>query len=557
MSRYLDAICNSLVFDRSDFLFNAGSFFNAFSMAFILLTISDESRWRPKYRRLARICLVLLCLAYLGFYLVRIAQYSRTVCLLEPIEPAVISISWLWGHGAAMYHSSGSAERYSFAYGPIMYICDWIFLYALGPSIHAAKQSGVWLALMSVALIFWTLKRATSAFLASVGTTYCLLVFLLRGFSNTSFGLRAEAHLVFWVSVGLFSEGLGIPVLAALGCGLATGMLVSIKISAPLYALPIFGLLYQRHGVRPVLGAILIAGFVALCPFFAFKGISLSNYLTWLKLNPQVGLSRFYFKMVVMEGLFVILPVVATLGCLYLADRRRCLAFLKTNQSFFLALALGFLLHIIPASKAGGGPHHLMPFIPTLALVIAITLNQLVADGEPLRWGSRCLRSAAIAFAIMALATTVPRQMSIMEYERVSEARARTILAEIKALEQRFAGKSLAMGYGNNDSYPDTNLKAVLVLDGNPYLIDSGATMDMEVTGLEIPGATHDAIRNGVIDVWLIPAGDEPFVLHNSYPPHIPVFQPSFRKAFFDHYTICYRTEHFDVWCFMDKRHSG
>lgn len=121
-------------------------------------------------------------------------------------------------------------------------------------------------------------------------------------------------------------------------------------------------------------------------------------------------------------------------------------------------------------------------------------------------------------------------------------------------MEQRFVGKSLAMGYGNNDSYRDTNLKAALVLDGNPYLIDSGAMMEMEVTGLEIPKATHDALRNGMIDVWLIPAGNEPFVLHNHYPPLAPVFQPSFRKVFLDHYSICHRTEHFDVWCYTGKR---
>ena len=551
MSRYLDAACKALVFDRSNFLLNAGSFFTAFSIAFICLTISDESRLLPQYRRLARIGLVSLCVVYLGFYLVRLEHYSRTVCLIEHVEPTVISISWLWGRGGAMYPSLVSAEQYGFPYGPIMYMSDCLFLDAFGPSIHAAKLSGVLLSLASVALIFWTLRRMTSPFLASVGTAYCLLAFLLRGPSNTSFGLRAEPHLVFWVSLGLFSGSIGFsPVLSALGCGLATGVLLNIKISAGIYALPILALLYQRHGSRPVLGAVLLAVLVAACPFFVFKGISLSNYLMWLKLATRHGLSRAYFKLAAMEGLFIILPVVASLGCLILADRRRCLTFLKTNWVFFLALTLGLLLLIAPASKAGGGPHHIMPFIPILALVMAMTLDQPVAYGELLTWGSRCLRSAGIAFPLMAIATTVPGQLNVMAYERAFDVRSKTILSEIEAIEKRFPGKRLAMGYGGDGSYPDTNLRVTLVLERNPYLIDSVALMDMNISGLEIPAATLDAMRNGVIDVWLIPAGDEPFSVHSFYPSKAAIFDRSFREVFLKYYSICHKTNHLDVWCF-------
>ena len=555
MSYYLYAICKRLAFNHYLIGLNAASFSNAFSIAFICLTICDESRLLPQYRRLARICLISLCVVYFGFYLVRLEQYSQTLCLIDHFEPSAITISWLWGRGGDMYHNTVAAERYAFLYGPIMYMSDWLFLDAFGPSIHAAKLSGVLLSLASVALIFWTVKRVTSPYLASISTTYCLLVFLLRGDSVTSFNLRAEPHLIFWVSVGLFSGSLSIPVLAALGCGLVTGILVNIKIHAGLYALPILALLYQRHGGRTVFVAVLLAVLVAACPFFVFKGISLTNYLTWfLTLATRQGLSRDCFKAVVIEELFDILPVVASLGCLILVDRRRCLTFLRTNRALFLALNLGLLLLLVPASKEGAGPHHIMPFIPTLALVIGITLDQPVAYGELLGWGSRSVRSAGIAFPLMALAYTLPNQLTSMENERACDARAGTILSEIDAIEKLFPGGRLAVGYGGDGSYTDTNLKATLVLKGNPYLIDSAALMEMNLSRLKIPETTHAAIRKGMIDVWLIPAGDDPFSLHTFYSSKAPIFEPSFRKGFLDHYSICHRTKHLDVWCYTGKR---
>ena len=114
MSYYLYAICKRLAFNHYLIGLNAASFSNAFSIAFICLTICDESRLLPQYRRLARICLISLCVVYFGFYLVRLEQYSQTLCLIDHFEPSAITISWLWGRGGECpQHRRGGTIRVS------------------------------------------------------------------------------------------------------------------------------------------------------------------------------------------------------------------------------------------------------------------------------------------------------------------------------------------------------------------------------------------------------------------------------------------------------------
>ena len=59
-----------------------------------------------------------------------------------------------------------------------------------------------------------------------------------------------------------------------------------------------------------------------------------------------------------------------------------------------------------------------------------------------------------------------------------------------------------------------------------------------------IPAATVQALRDGYIQVWLIPAGQEPF-------PWIR--EEAFVQAFLQNYRLEERTTHFDVWTYKPK----
>lgn len=546
----IDLLKKDFVFYKDQISTDVVAFMHAFTIAFLVLTIVEEARWGQRWRRLGRRLLVVLCLGYLGICLYRVASYTRSLSVYDHVEASTIAISWLWGHGAPLYHPPDAAPRYSNLYGPAMFIIDALFLDAFGPSVFAAKLAGAVSWAAGVVLLYGTLRREGPPLLALATTTYGVLGLMLASGETSCFNVRAEPHLVFWTCVGLFASGLRSPFWAALGCGVAAGIDVNLKLHAALYALPFFALLWERHGARTVVAAGAIAALVAAGPFVGGRGISLPLYLGRLRGSAHRGLAAESFKGVLAEGTFVALPVVAALAHLALSDRRLWWSFLRPNRALLLALGLAGVLMIVPASKEGAGPHHLMPLYPALALVLCRTLAQPVAPEEARRWQGRLARAVALAFVPMALATTTISHHRIMAWEQLAEAEARKMLAEIEAIQGRFPGKSLAIGYGGNESYQETNLKCVLVLRGQPYLLDSVALMDMQKEGLEISAKTREALRQGLIQVWLIPAGDEPFSVRSFYTTKLPLFDASFRSTFRDHYSRRYRTKHYDVWVY-------
>jgi len=523
-------------------------------IVFFCLTVDAETQFLNRHRRLLQMGAIWLFFACLGFYLIVLVRFLRAICLMDENEPLCIAVSWLWGQGAPLYHNLTAAERYSTVYGPTFYLVDWALLVTLGPTITSAKLTGVTLVLLGLGVLGWTLSRRAPPWLACISLTYCLLAFLLRSEWNTSYGARAEPHLVFWMSVALFSVGLKNPALAAFGCGLLAGMLVDIKMHAILYLLPAVGLLFQRHGPRLVLVATLVGGITALAPFVVFTNISLTNYVTWFKVHARHGFSQEQSRPLLIEAVFIVLPAAAALAYLFASDRQRALAFVKMNGALFLGLALGMPAILVLALRPGAGPHHLLPFVPTLALVLVMTLDESRGSTVSHRWTSRAALSAGLAFPVMAMADEVPRHILSMQQEMKSDARSRSLLAEIEGVRARFPGKTLAVGYGGDASVPDTYVRVNPVLQGNPYLVDLTPLREMQASGLKIPEATVNAVREGRVNLWLIPAGDEPFSVHNFFVLSGAVlFDEPFRKAFRENYSICYNIPHFDVWCFRGK----
>lgn len=85
---------------------------------------------------------------------------------------------------------------------------------------------------------------------------------------------------------------------------------------------------------------------------------------------------------------------------------------------------------------------------------------------------------------------------------------------------------------------------AQLVFHGQPLLIEKVAFGDMLGVKIPLPSATVQALRDGYIQVWLIPAGQEPF-------PWIR--EEAFVQAFLQNYHVKERTTHFDVWTYKPK----
>ena len=85
---------------------------------------------------------------------------------------------------------------------------------------------------------------------------------------------------------------------------------------------------------------------------------------------------------------------------------------------------------------------------------------------------------------------------------------------------------------------------AQLVFHGHPLLIENVAFGDMLGVKIPIPAATVQALRDGYIQVWLIPKGQKPF-------PWIS--EEAFSQAFLQNYHLEESTAHFDVWTYKPK----
>jgi len=547
----IDLLARALFFDKTRYPADVVHFLISIGLVLLALAVVDLAGFGAWVRRRGRPILAVACLVYLGWCAHRVACYARTLGLCDHVEASTIAVSWLWaGQGAPLYHAADAAARYSNQYGPALFLVDGLFLRAFGPSVFAAKLAGAALWAAGVVLLYLTLRREGSRLLALAATTYGELVLMLSNWEIACFNLRPEPHLIFWACVGLFASGLRSRALAALGCGLAAGVAFDLKVHGPLYLLPAFALLAQRHGVRAGAGATAIAVLAAACPFIAAPRVSLTLYLGRIAGAARHGLVVKTFSETLAEGAFVALPVAAVMLRLALDDGRAWRDFLGSNWPLLAAFGAAAALAFVPASKEGAGSHHLMPLYPSLALILFRAMAQPSSpDAERSRRGRLAL-AAALAFVPMAVSTSIAAHQAQTVWESGADAVAREVLSEVETVRRSFPGRGVAIGFGGNDSYPVGNLRCLPVLLGQPYLLDSVALMDFQQEGHEISAATREAIRRGAIPVWLIPTGDEPFTARNSYKPEAPLFDTEFRRTFRECYSRRLRTKHFDVWVY-------
>jgi hypothetical protein len=104
------------------------------------------------------------------------------------------------------------------------------------------------------------------------------------------------------------------------------------------------------------------------------------------------------------------------------------------------------------------------------------------------------------------------------------------------------------MGYGWTEA--KSLIRPVVTFRNNAYLIDQPAVREYQLQGLELPAATLDAVRSCRAAYWLIPKGEPPFSMINSYPSvaEKPLYSSAFRDAFAASYRLTETTKYYDVW---------
>jgi hypothetical protein len=460
------------------------------------------------------------------------AWYSADPHFFDNAEPTIVSVAWIFEQGAPLYHGVDSAERYSHIYGPMAFMAHGAALKLFGPSIEVSKWLGVLAGFASLGFVFGTVRRCCSTARAAALTGGCALLLLL--FRHYTFWTRPDPLQLCCAAMALYFAGARQVRSSVVLVGIASGILWNLKFTGPLYSLPMFALVHRRFGVRAAGLALVTGVLVAVAPFF-LPNVSLINYVGWVRLSGQTGLLLSLLRQNLEWAAFLTLPILlARLLCGQEVDRA------SGQREIRGALGLGLTVVVIAASKPGGGPYHLIPFLPVVAYLVAESVQRW-----PLHVTGSLTAQAAVAYVLVLIVLGMAQTAQL-----VTTMLPRRALHEVDDIRRFLASHPgrVEMAYGQTEAL--SLERPELTFSNNSYLIDQPAIREYQLQGLALPRQTIDAVRHCRVNYWLVPKGERPFSGINSYASVFaqPLYPAALQEAFAATHRLAEETEYYDVW---------
>jgi hypothetical protein len=474
------------------------------------------------------------CLLALAAYVAIAIGYARDEHYFDAAEPTMAAVSWVFALGKPLYHGVDAAERYAHIYGPMAFIPHGLVLRAFGPSLLASKLPGALAALVSLACTWLALRSTTSARRALTLTGACALVYLT--FRNYTFWTRPEPLQLLCVSAALLVSVRMRGAIGAITLGLCAGVLWNLKITGPLYTLPLLLVFALRAGRRSAIVAITAGVATAAAPF-ALSNVSLEAYLLWVGLSARNGLLLSMLRQNIEWAGFLLLPLLVA----WYGARPEDRPIDREWRWFVSSLLLAMAGVAVAASKPGAGPYHFTPFVPLVAYGVAAALRHHAPFAHDR--GARVLvASWAAAACLVALAQQESFLRTMLAREATDE------IGDLRGFMGAHPNLVVEMGYSGDDRL--TFARPELVFRSGSYTIDAPAVQEHQLSGIALPAATIETIRGCRADVWLIPRGAAPFEGPNRYPQMAlaPLFSVEFKAAFHDAYERDGATRYYDIW---------
>jgi hypothetical protein len=472
----------------------------------------------------------------LVMYVAIAVYYATDPHYYDSAEPTMTAIGWLFEVGLPVHHALDTSQRYAHMYGPLAFIAQGFAMGLFGPSVAVSKWLGVSAALASLALLYKALRTRVTKERAVMLTGLCALLFLM--FRNRTFWTRPEPLQLLCVSGSLCAAAIGPGVAAALLVGAGAGLLLNLKITGPLYMLPVVALLYARAGFQRTLLAGLAGAVVAGLPFGVFPNVDVAQYLVWVRLSADNGLLLAMLRQNIEWALFFLVPVLLSYYAHSSTDRPHSAEW----RWLVCTLLVGVSGVVIAGSKPGAGVYHLIPFLPLVTYAIAMNLgtSQLTATSD------RMVLPVGLAFLSAALIVALAEQSTFLHNllgrRSVDEA------ADIRRFLDVHPRATTEMAACSDDQA--TLVRPILVFHNNAYFLDQPAVQEHQLSGLEVPPSTIQMLRACRVNFWLVPKGQEPFSGRNRYPSMRakPLFSDAFRRAFYETYRLQNHTTYYDVW---------
>ena len=489
----------------------------------------------------------LLLLIPVLLYLYAMAAYLGVDTFRQHVEPSMVIHAQLIAAGQQIYTALDAADRFSLQYGPTTYIFTAFFLKFFDDPILASKVYGIFMSLLGLAILFFTIKKNFSTRIAYMGLVFSTLTYLML--AEISFRNQADSLLLFSVILsiaGLFSKQ---TIISAFLVSLGIALAVDAKAHTVLYFLPVLYLYYYHHGRNNFFAIIiltpLLAGSVFLLPQF-----DLINYLIWLTAAAKHGFGLSLFAKNIAISLLFSFPAILLykINCQAAGNTNNTTTSIQTKA--FYVLLLSMLLMSAVASKNGAGIHHILPFTPVIALFIAFFLSDLTK--EKLNNIIQTKQKAIIVFLLIlawlfAIGADIVKEQK-QYFKFINLQKKSFVYNDIIQLKQKYKHYVMYMGYSAKESYKQTYYRPLIFSAQQGNALDPVALMDMEISHIDIPPATVQKIASQVYDIILIPKGGKPFAMTNGYAPHRPLFGKKIPKTFIANYKFAEQSRYFEVW---------
>ncbi len=494
------------------------------------------------WRSLATIGALAALVSYVGL----VIGYVLSATHLDHIEPSFVCAAFTAMHGGPLYHAADAPERYSLLYGPAAYLGYGVALRLVWPDFAVCKVVAASASLVALALAGAAAKPVIGARRAMWLAGALAAIWLAH--APKTYWVRADPIIVGSVCWALCAVATWSRTAALVSFVAALAIAVDAKINAAAHFLPLAVILAARVGWRAV-GLAMVGGLALAVLPFLLPGVSFGNWLELLRLAGRHGFRQEETRWALQwAALLFALP-----AAVWVVTRKQSAPNAppagKAERALLLAMGLNLALQCVFASKIGSDPTQLVPAAPVCLWASFVWWHRAASGRRPAqRTGARGL-SALVGAGILTAASLGAYQgfqigRATLRQHSISAA----IVADLRWIVNVWGAELIVMGCGSNASEFVSSHFVPLVLRGHPYVLDPTAVMEFEKAGRPLPAATIEMIRSGRIRVWLIPKGDTPFSLLNPYPPHRPLFDTGFRRAFETRYRKAAASRFFDVY---------
>ncbi|MCW6034981.1 glycosyltransferase family 39 protein [Spirulina subsalsa FACHB-351] len=528
-----------------------------------LLPSNPSPEFNNKIKNYTNLFLNTLSIVILCSFCALIIQRTFSQVIIDHVEGQVASVSWAFiDQNYPLYHSFDNPERYTIVYGPLLYIITGIFLKLFSPNIWVLKLPTALALLFSLVCLFAVIQKIQNSKTALRMTAFISLIILCFGtvYGHLLFLIRSDALIFLFTCLGLWAVIQKNKVHALILLSLSFGISFNLKITAVLYFLPFYLLLFTQHGLTLTLVSGFAGIILGLMPFL-HPQISWINYIKWLIVTTNHG---FYFHLLLdnlKTTFYLFLPIILITVSLWMENKPQFHKVIKSLQFYFYVLLFSTAATIVIASKGGAGSHHLIPLIPGILypflllfkIETPLDYHKLLSQNSVTLPNTRISRIISIIIALTLIVFTANhagiKGVFVAQYYStdVSE-----VINDLHWILSSYPNQTIGMGYAKHEQYALTHYRSLLVFAGNPLLIDGAALMDMQTDGIEIPQRTLEDLSSCRNQIWLIPKegeqDGEPFAQLNYYLPNPPLFSEEFRQTFLENYEPRRQSQFFTLW---------